>query len=52
VVALIRENQLISNPKSLTVFEAGDRVGLIGEKDQIETARERLFAARFETLNR
>ena len=48
VVALIRDNHLIANPKSLTVFKAGDRVGLIGEKEQIETARNRLFGDRHE----
>ncbi|PKO17880.1 MAG: sodium:proton exchanger [Chloroflexi bacterium HGW-Chloroflexi-10] len=36
VVALIRGRQLIANPKSMTVFKAGDRIGVIGEKDQIE----------------
>jgi CPA2 family monovalent cation:H+ antiporter-2 len=49
VVALIRENQLVPNPKSRAVFAAGDRVGLIGEKDQIETARKTLFAGRGES---
>jgi len=39
VVALIRDNHLIANPKSLSQFIPGDRIGLIGEKDQIETAR-------------
>ena len=39
VVALIREKQLIANPKSMTVFETGDRIGVIGEKDQIEVAQ-------------
>jgi CPA2 family monovalent cation:H+ antiporter-2 len=39
VVALIRDNQLIANPKSSKSFLAGDRIGLIGEEDQIETAR-------------
>lgn len=38
VVAVIREGQLFSNPKSSIAFCIGDRVGLIGEKDQIETA--------------
>jgi CPA2 family monovalent cation:H+ antiporter-2 len=38
VVALIREGRLLPNPKSMTEFKAGDRVGLIGEKEQIETA--------------
>lgn len=36
VVALLRNEQLIPNPKSMTVFESGDRVGFIGEKEQIE----------------
>lgn len=39
VVALIRHNKLQANPKSMTVFEAGDRIGIIGENDQIENAR-------------
>jgi CPA2 family monovalent cation:H+ antiporter-2 len=39
VVALIRDDQLIANPKSMQVFEAGDQVGLIGEIEQIEAAR-------------
>jgi CPA2 family monovalent cation:H+ antiporter-2 len=38
VVAIMRKRQLIANPKSLTVFEADDRLGLIGEKEQIEAA--------------
>jgi monovalent cation:H+ antiporter-2, CPA2 family len=38
VVAIMRGRQLIANPKSLTVFEAGDRLGLIGETEQIEAA--------------
>jgi CPA2 family monovalent cation:H+ antiporter-2 len=43
IVALNREGQLIANPKSMTVFEAGDRIGLIGEQDEIEAA-ERLLS--------
>ena len=39
VVALVRNQQLIANPKSLTVFEAGDRLGVIGEKDQIQVVQ-------------
>ncbi|HZW02388.1 MAG TPA: NAD-binding protein, partial [Anaerolineaceae bacterium] len=45
VVALIREGQLIANPKSSTIFQAEDRVGLIGEQDQVETARSWLVSA-------
>jgi len=40
VVAFIRHGQLIPNPKSSLVFEIGDRVGLIGERGQIEAARQ------------
>lgn len=49
VVALIREGHLIANPKSMTVFETGDRIGLIGEKDQIEDARRLLAGTPTET---
>ncbi|MFZ3079539.1 MAG: hypothetical protein WA109_07625 [Bellilinea sp.] len=40
MVAFIRNRQLTANPKSMTVFEADDRIGIIGEQDQIDTARE------------
>jgi CPA2 family monovalent cation:H+ antiporter-2 len=40
VVALVRDNHLTPNPKSITVFEVNDRIGLIGEKEQIDAARE------------
>ncbi|MCC7130702.1 MAG: cation:proton antiporter [Anaerolineae bacterium] len=39
VIAVVRGRQLIANPKSHLAFEAGDRVGLIGEEEQIEAAR-------------
>ena len=42
VVALLRNRQLIANPKSATVLMAGDRVGLIGEPDHIEAAEKLL----------
>lgn len=44
VVALWRAGRVIPNPKSQTRFEAGDRLGLIGEAAQIEAA-ERLLRA-------
>ena len=44
VVAIIREGQVLANPKSQTVFEVGDRVGLIGDTQQIQ-AIEQLFQA-------
>ncbi|MRR32871.1 sodium:proton exchanger, partial [bacterium] len=40
VVAYIRDSKLTANPKSMTVFQSGDRIGLIGEQDQIEAARD------------
>lgn len=39
VVALIRSDQLLANPKSMTRFEVGDRIGFIGEQEQVEAAR-------------
>ncbi len=39
VIALIRDGHLIANPKSSHEFQAGDRVGLIGEGQQVETAK-------------
>ena len=43
VIALLREGSLIANPKSMTVFQVGDRIGLIGDKEEI-AAVERLLA--------
>jgi CPA2 family monovalent cation:H+ antiporter-2 len=43
VVAIMRNGKVTANPKSMTVFEEEDRIGLIGDKDQIEAA-ERLFS--------
>jgi len=39
VVALVRNKQLIANPKSMTVFAAGDHIGVIGEEEHIVAAR-------------
>jgi K+/H+ antiporter YhaU regulatory subunit KhtT len=38
VLAVVRNGQLILNPSLMTVFEAGDRLGLIGDASQIESA--------------
>ena len=38
VVAIQRGKTLMANPKSVTVFQAGDRIALIGDAEQIETA--------------
>jgi len=42
VVAILRNNELMANPKSMTDFEAGDRVGLIGDREQIEAVEKQL----------
>ena len=44
VVAILRTGEVMANPKSNTTFQAEDRIGLIGEKEQFEAA-EQLFAA-------
>jgi monovalent cation:H+ antiporter-2, CPA2 family len=43
VVAIMRGRELMANPKSSTVFEEGDRVGFIGDEDQVEKV-EKLFS--------
>ncbi len=35
VVALIRQGQLMANPKSRTVFQADDRIGVIGDQEEM-----------------
>ncbi len=45
VVAMIRDHELIPNPKSSTIFNQGDNIGLIGEQDQIVKAVENLTAS-------
>jgi len=40
VVALIRDNHLTANPKSMTIFELEDQIGVIGDKEQIEAAQQ------------
>lgn len=42
VVAIIREHELIPNPKSSSIFHPGDNIGLIGEPDQIKKAIENI----------
>lgn len=42
VVAIVRNNKLIANPKSQTVFEANDRIGLIGDTEQLTDAEKLL----------
>jgi CPA2 family monovalent cation:H+ antiporter-2 len=49
VVALLRAGQLIANPKSMTVFETEDQIGLIGDQAEIEAVEE-LFSASNSTV--
>jgi K+:H+ antiporter len=39
VVAILRDRELMANPKSMTVFQAEDRIGLIGDHEEIEAAQ-------------
>jgi CPA2 family monovalent cation:H+ antiporter-2 len=38
VIAIMRDRELMANPKSLTALAAGDRIALIGDRDQIASA--------------
>jgi K+:H+ antiporter len=42
VVAILRDRQLMPNPKSITIFQPGDRIGLIGDKEEIESVEKLL----------
>lgn len=44
VIALVRGDAVFANPKSRTTFTAGDRIGLIGEAEQLALAAELLGA--------
>lgn len=49
VVAILRGGELLANPKSMTVFQAGDRVGMIGDREEIEAVERLLSSAESET---
>lgn len=42
IVAILRNNNVMANPKSLTALQANDRIGFIGDEEQIDEV-ERLF---------
>jgi CPA2 family monovalent cation:H+ antiporter-2 len=42
VIALVRNRQVQANPKSSTVFQVGDLIGLIGEPEQTKAAEQLL----------
>ena len=52
VVAIIRQHHIIPNPKSLTVFEPGDRIGLIGEDDQIRLTEQLVNRQEVQAMDR
>lgn len=52
VVALLRNERLIPNPKSMMIFEAGDRIGFIGDKEQIEAVEKILSESNTEANGR
>jgi CPA2 family monovalent cation:H+ antiporter-2 len=45
VVAILREGELMANPKSMTIFEAGDRVGLIGDNEEVRKVEQLLASS-------
>jgi CPA2 family monovalent cation:H+ antiporter-2 len=45
VVAIVRAGQLLPNPKSMTILQPADLLGLIGETPQLEAASRLLGAA-------
>ncbi|MEO8357789.1 MAG: cation:proton antiporter [Chloroflexota bacterium] len=49
VVAILREGQLFANPKSITVFQPADRIGLIGDQEEIDAAGKVLLASENDT---
>ena len=49
VIALLREGELMANPKSMTRFQAGDRIGLVGDKEEIEAVENLLSEPESET---
>lgn len=49
IVAILRNNEVIANPKSLTILEANDRIGFIGDEGQMATVG-RLFRDPLEVI--
>jgi CPA2 family monovalent cation:H+ antiporter-2 len=50
VVTILRNKQIIANPKSSTRFEANDRIGFIGDKEQIEDVEKLLLETKPEDI--
>jgi CPA2 family monovalent cation:H+ antiporter-2 len=51
VVALLRHGDLIANPKSITVFQSGDRIGLIGDNEEIEKVEQLVHVSQDSSMN-
>jgi CPA2 family monovalent cation:H+ antiporter-2 len=51
VVAILREGHLMANPKSMTVFQPDDRIGLIGDKEEINAVEKLLTASDISDLS-
>jgi CPA2 family monovalent cation:H+ antiporter-2 len=47
VIGLVREGRVLANPKSSTVFAAGDLLGLLGDAAQVAAATQVLLTAPF-----
>jgi CPA2 family monovalent cation:H+ antiporter-2 len=50
VVAILREGQLMANPKSMTIFQPGDRIGLIGDEGEVAAAEQILTVSEAQDL--
>ena len=51
VIAIIRDDEVLANPKSSTVFETADRVGFIGDNAQIDAVRNLIFSTNITDLS-
>jgi CPA2 family monovalent cation:H+ antiporter-2 len=52
VIAIVRGQRVIANPKSSTVFTTGDQSGLIGEAEQVAAAAELIAPGRLSVPGR
>lgn len=49
IVAILRDGELMANPKSATVFQVGDNIGLIGETVQVQQAKSLLASGELQS---
>jgi CPA2 family monovalent cation:H+ antiporter-2 len=50
IVAIMREKDLIANPRTQTVLRAGDLIGIIGDEQQLDAAQEMLGVSGSEAI--